>query len=157
LPGLFDAITDMLPTKARVVSDLRSNRYNVHFAKVEPGGSGAATHQGRLNSLRRSVEYSGPHFAQEPVLSLTRPECATLYDALGSMLGKTPDQTLNDRLKAANDDLANVKQGREDAVKVNTRLTNEANRHKNDLRDAQARLAQMTEIYHGLLDRLSSK
>ncbi|WP_063728938.1 hypothetical protein [Streptomyces sp. RTd22] len=154
MPGLFDAITDVLPTKARVVTDLRSDRYQVHFAKIDPS-SKAAINQARLNQLSRKLSYDAPHFAHEAILNLTRVECSALHEELATVLGKTPSKTLTDQLTAARHELTHEKLAREDAVKVNARLRQEAGQHKNSWRDAEARLAQMTELYNGLLDRLT--
>lgn len=155
MPGIFDPIIDMLPTKARVIKDLTSNRFNVHFARVEPG-SGAAINQGRFNGVRGQLEYTTPPFVNtEPVLTLTRPEGDSLYDALGKALNKTANQALSDDLATAKKDLLTAKQERDDARGRNRVLVNEAGRQKNELRDSQARLAQITDMYSTLLDRLS--
>ncbi|MEU7278640.1 hypothetical protein AB0A69_07600 [Streptomyces sp. NPDC045431] len=156
MPGIFDPIIDLLPVKARVIKDPLSKRFGVHFARVEPG-SGAAIHQGRYNSIRGQLEFTAPHYDTQPaVLTLTRAECDTLYDALAKALGKTPDQTLKDEIAAGKKALAEAQQERDDARNRNRVLINEAGRHKNELRDTQARLAQVTELYNGLLDRLTA-
>jgi ribosomal protein S20 len=145
----------MLPTRARIIKDLTSSRYNIHFARVEPG-SGAAINQGRFNGIRGQLEFTTPaHVNTEPVLRLTRPECDTLYEALGKTLNKTADQVSKDELAAVKKDLLAAQQERDDARGRNVVLVNEAGRQKNELRDTQARLAQMTEMYSVLLDRLS--
>lgn len=155
MSGLFAPILDMLPTKARVIKDLSSSRYNVHFARVEPG-SGAAINQGRFNGVRGQLEFTTPPYIDtEPVLRLTRPECDTLHDALGKVLNKTPEKVLKDELGEANKNLTQAQQERDDARNRNKVLVQEAGQHKNELRDAQARLAQLNEMYSSLLDRLS--
>jgi hypothetical protein len=158
LPGLFDPIIDMLPTTARVIKDLASNRYAVHFARVEPG-SGAAINQGRFNGVRGQLEFTTPPYVStDPVLRLTLPECDTLHAALGKTLGKTSEQDLKplkDELATAYENRAQVEQERDDARNRNKVLVQEAGRHKNELRDTQARLAQVSEMYSSLLDRLS--
>ncbi|ORT58210.1 hypothetical protein [Streptomyces sp. CB03238] len=155
MPGLFDPIIDMLPVRARVIKDPLSTRYGLHFARVEPG-SGAAIHQGRYNSVRGQLEFTAPPYATEPaVLHLTRAECDTLYEALAKALSKTPDQALKDEIAAGKKALAEAQQERDDARGRNRVLVNEAGRHKNELREAQARLTLMTDLYNSLLDRLS--
>jgi hypothetical protein len=155
LPGLFDPILDMLPTKARIIKDLSSSRYAVHFARVEPG-SGAAINQGRFNGVRGQLEFTTPPYVNtEPVLRLTRPECDTLYEALGKALDKTAEKVLKDELAAANQTLSQAEKDRDDARNRNKVLVQEAGRHKNELRETQARLAQVSEMYSSLLDRLS--
>ncbi|MCZ0981906.1 hypothetical protein O1L60_31340 [Streptomyces diastatochromogenes] len=156
MPGLFEPILDMLPTKARIVPDVRNGGFDIHFAKVDPS-SGAAVHQGSLNTARRKVDYRSPTFFHEPVLTLTRQEVTTLHEELGKSLGKTPETALQNQLKTANSDLSKAQQERDDARNRNRALIQEAGRHKNELRDAQARLTQVSEMYASLLDRLSTK
>ncbi|MGD6750294.1 hypothetical protein [Streptomyces sp. BH105] len=149
MPGLFDAITDALPTRARVTRDAHGDRYNIHFSKID-AVTKAAINQGRTNQARR-ISYNAPHFAYEPVLSLTAAECTTLHDELAKSLTGLGSK----RLLAAETELATEKEARERAERLNTRLRHEASQHKNDARDTEARLAQITEMYAALLDRLA--
>ncbi|MFK0015798.1 hypothetical protein [Streptomyces sp. NPDC091027] len=157
MPGLLSYLADVLPSTSRVNFDHATGKYNVYFARTAPDG--AAINQGRLNRTRGIVEYTAPGFEHAPVIALTREEAKSLHDRLGVHFpGNIREDTdkLRKELKDAQTALAEAQQSQTDAASVNTRLKNEAGQHKNELRTTQARLDQLTELYNGLLDRLST-